>query len=1068
MPRPLLLALLAALLAPPAAAERVLVADLRGVPPAEHARAVVLQGLANARAEGPAVFLITGERDPEWLDYTLRLTGSEAHEATLDELLEALRPALAGQILYDPAQPFTLDLATTAAALRQAVISTRDLGLPVLLDLRGRWTSADQAYRWAVETLLPECTPRAIAILPPGSLPMRDFAVSRRMLTLAPPRAPEDPAFAALLFQLPPGAAIYGEVPPALGPPLSRASHYLVPAAGAANLSYYARLLPEHRFYQYIGYLEPTAPRYLTLIFDYSDVGLALNHMPALWAHPLRGEVPLGWAIPAALAEAAPAALHWYYADAYRSGLDQFILGPSGAGEMDLASARAPYAFYAATRQAARQLGARASLYALPRAPSEVGPTVARFAADSGLRGVFFTGSPPPPPALYDGFPALAAPRVDSVEAAITFLNRLPLEQRFAALLLDPISLNPADAAHIAAHVAARFVVVPPHEIIELMRAVSPPPQEGTPRVAVTSLDYPVTLTPDEPFPVKAHISAPGPVHSAHLIYRPAASPIAFLEPMDQRADGFWAELPPLRSGGQFVLTVRASDPAGRLAWSPAVTIEIPRLDSDADGLSDAEEAFLLTDPHNPDTDGDGLSDALDPSPLWPVQALASYLGPVQPPSDAPYLIEAGGSRPLQEGREVPPGRSILYWLPPAHRPPGAPVVVSLEATGPAAVAISDDPEAAPEPIGEPDWRWYSGLLPDELAETGAFLRLACPPWADRPLIVRALGLSSPPQAPSIARIAHSPAHPGPGQPVWVSCLAFSPQGAEEVTLTYRVDGRGEVSIPMAREGEGERFHARIPAQENRAGIEFWITARDPAGREALSRLTSITVGAWSREVVSLLGARDFVGAWSSAPEWGWRARRAPAPGLRDSAAVSLTGGLYTVWVLAGGRGCGIALELGNERLGAIDPRRPDGWQRVARLRIEAGRHRVHLISESGPDAPPHSQPRYAAVIFSSDPTFEPPPGEILDVHNTLALLSPGPGETLSGRVDLLATGAGNMMAAEFSLDGELLRRVPGPPFALSLNTARLPNGPRLLRVEAVDRAGPTGLALELPITIAN
>ena len=38
--------------------------------------------------------------------------------------------------------------------------------------------------------------------------------------------------------------------------------------------------------------------------------------------------------------------------------------------------------------------------------------------------------------------------------------------------------------------------------------------------------------------------------------------------------------------------------------------------DSDGDGLPDAAEMVLGTDPMNPDTDGDGIVDSLDPEPL--------------------------------------------------------------------------------------------------------------------------------------------------------------------------------------------------------------------------------------------------------------------------------------------------------------------------------------------------------------------------------------------------------------------------------------------------------------------
>jgi hypothetical protein len=66
------------------------------------------------------------------------------------------------------------------------------------------------------------------------------------------------------------------------------------------------------------------------------------------------------------------------------------------------------------------------------------------------------------------------------------------------------------------------------------------------------------------------------------------------------------------------------------------------------------------------------------------------------------------------------------------------------------------------------------------------------------------------------------------------------------------------------------------------------------------------------------------------------------------------------------------------------------------------------------------------------------------------------------------ATGAGNLAGVEYSLDGGLVHRASGPPFSFSLPTARYPNGPHVLRLQAVDRTGPTGMTLELPITIAN
>ena len=1056
-------------LADPETPPIVLVADVSQSDPSEHLLATCLQGIANRDTAGPRVFLLTNPRDADWLQYSLRLAPRTTQPVTVAELLEILRPQLAGQILYDPDQPFTLDLATTAAGLHQAVIAADDLGLPTLLDLRGRWASWTEAYQWAANSLFPECNRNRAALLTQDSLAMRDFAIQNRMFTLSPPPSPEDTAFQDLLFHLAPGAAIYGDAPTHLRPALSRSSHYLVTASHCANLSYFSSLNLTETYRQYPGYLEPSAPRYLTLIFDCSNLDFAINDMPALWQHPTRGSLPLGWALPAALIDTAPPILHYYYADAYRSGLDQFILGPSGAGEIDLSAATAPYAFYAATARSRDSLDATASLYYAPAPTPGLAADMTRFAADTGARGVFVIGLPDFPPAIYDGLPVLAAPQVDSVQAAVTYLDRIPLERGFAALTLDPRSLTPADAAHIAAYVGRRFVLVPPEELIELMRNFPQAIQPGSAGLAVTSVEYPDPGDPDLPLPVNAIIEGPADVSSASVIYRPTANPLSFCEPLLPAEDGYHAQLPPLRCGGEIALRVRVLDAAGRVAWSPPWTLQVPRTDTDADGLADAEERYLLTDVDADDTDHDGLLDGSDSHPLHADQLPTTYFGPIRPPSDSPYLPEPGASRVEAEGRHLPPGTTCLYWLPLGRLPQGAPAVIALEASGTAAVAVGCDPLALSQQFrGDLTGPWRSQPLPNTAYQTGAFLRLTCPPDASAPLLLRGLSVTSPPEAPSISRVSFSPAHPGPEQPITISALIFSTGDVTQAGLTYRLNDRGEITIPMQPIAGSQFYQARIPALENRDQLDWWITAADADGNQASTARVSLPIGCRAREAVSLLAMRDFVGDWSRSADWEGAGRMALSDGLVDSAHANLTGGIYTIWILAGGRGQNITLSVDNQDVGSIDPNLPDGWQRIGRLRIEAGRHHVHLTSAAGPRALPGAAPRYAAVILSADPMFQPPTGQVLDIYNSLTLFSPVSGQTLTARVQLHATGAGNLTGVEFSLDGQLLRRVSGPPFTLSLNTARVANGPHTLRVEAVDRAGPTDLAIEIPVLVAN
>ncbi|MFB3882414.1 MAG: hypothetical protein ACE149_14195 [Armatimonadota bacterium] len=1062
-----LVACLAQVCAGAAAPPPVMVVDVRNGDARERLLAVSLEGLANRAPGEPRVFVLSNGRDEGWLDYCLRMTGQARADVTLEELRSQLRGLVKGQVLYDPGSPYTLDLATTAAGLGDLLISDVDLGLPTLFDFRGRFASADQAYAWAVANLLPGCDRTAAAMLAPGSHSMRDFAIARRMFAFSPPM-PSASSFEELLFHLPAGTAIYGEGEPGAVARLSASSHFLVSAAAAANLSFLAAVEPEARRFQYPRYVEAIAPRYLTLIFDCSDLDFSLNEMPGLWDAPRRGALPLGWAVPAALAEVGGMA-HRYYADAYWSGTDQFVLGASGAGQLDLAAGGAPYGFYRATREAGESLDIQASLLdASTLEPSDVSEQVVRFASETGMRGVFLTGIGDMAPALLGGVAVLAAPRVSSVEEAVTYLNRIPLERRCVALVLEADVLGPAEAAHIAARVADRYALVPPVEMVELMGRMAAAEAVGTASVLVSAVDYTERPTPEAPTAVSAAIQPAEEVASAETVYRPSGSELAFTRPMVEREGGFAAVVPPLLQGGEFAFRIRARDRDGRTAWSPIWTLQVPREDADADGLSDAEEGLLLTDAHSRDTEGDGLADGNDPAPLQPDRFSAIYAGPIYPPDDLPYLPQPGSSSADLGGRTVAPGSDCLYWLPLSVAPPAASMVVSLDADGPAAVATGTRPDQLTEQFaGELSGDWHGSQLPAEAEATGVFVRISCPAGARVPLTIRSVSVVSPPAAPSVFRVATSPAYPGPEQPINVSAVAFSPLGVERVQLGYRVNGGGAITIPMTADPLSQTYRARIPSLENRDELEYWVVAADGQGGRTATVPVMLPIGGRAREAVALLARRDFVGQWVPSADWDGAGAMAPGAEGQDTAFVQLAGGTYTVWILAGGRGQGIDVYLKGASIGSIDPMLPDGWQRIGRARFEEGRNEIRVVARAEADAPTGAAPRYAAVLVTADSALSPPINRVLDIHNSISLLAPSPTQTISGTAELLATGAGNMTGAEFSLNGETVRRVSGPPFRLSLNTRRYSPGPYTLRVEATDRSGPTGLAVEIPVTIA-
>jgi len=1056
-------------LAVEAAAPRpVLRLEAADLSPAARCLAAGLQGIANRTPGAPRVFLVTRASDEAWLTYSLRLDPHPVQRVTLEELFAQVKPYLKGQVLYDPSRSYSLDAATTAAGLKDAAITEKDLGLNTLYDFRTKWTSPGEAYPWIIGTLAGSADRHQLALLPATSHTMRDYAVAQRMVTLSPEAGVTNEMLQDLLVHYDPGATVFGWYARNFLPAVSEAGHSLMPASEVADLSFYASGGGGKRFYQYLGHVEPVAPRYLALIFDCSDLDTAVNVMPGLWSNGARGSLPLGWAIPASLATSAPAVTRRYYAEAYRSGVDQFVLGPSGAGFADLSRAASPEGFYRATARAAEGLDARTCLYQAPAAREALGEAVGRLGEEAGIEGVFALTSYDQEPTIYHGLPTLATPYVDSVAQAVTYLNHIPLDRRFAAICLNAATMTPEDAAHLAAHVASRYAVVPPAELMVLMKAVARGDQPGEASVKVASAEFPEgPISPESPVLIRAEIQPQDQVSSAEVVYRPAGSPFAFGRALREAAGAYRAELPPMRWGGEVELKVRATDRAGHVTWSPTWKLSVERKDTDGDGLSDAEEAYILTDPANPDTDGDGWSDGNDPNPLVADFLPAIYFAPLYPPSDIPYLTNPADSEVAWNARGVAPGKSAIYRLPTNRVPPGGEAVVYLEASGPAAVAVGPDPGSLTQSFsGELTGSWESAALPMARGRQEVYLRLTCPAEAKTPLTIYSVALSSASTAPSLTQLVRSPASPGPLQTIAVSAVAFDPQGVTEVRLSYRVNGKGWVSVPMSV--QGQRYSMTIPALENRDELQYWVTAQNAQGKRTASAPETVAIGGRGRETVSLLARRNFLGACRPSPQWGGAASYAPAVGAADTAPVNLTGGSYTVWVLVAGRGNGFAVSVDGKRVGSTHPARPDGWQQVGRARLEAGKHRVTLTAEAAPGTAAWTDPRYAAVVLSTDTSWTPPADQVADVINVLALLSPRLDDPLSGVITIRATGAGNITGMQVSLDGKMIRRVTGPPFLLSLGTTRYPNGRHTLRLEAVDRTGPTGMALEAPITIAN
>jgi signal transduction histidine kinase len=135
--------------------------------------AASLQGIINRT--GPEVYLLssTNDRPAYWLNVMSRdgrwLAGKKHKPLrNLNALVKLAGKRVKGAVIWDPEVPATVNVATTFAGVRDAVVLSPELAshslarwrLPVLADFRGKFTGAEtgskknDAYRWAIREFL--------------------------------------------------------------------------------------------------------------------------------------------------------------------------------------------------------------------------------------------------------------------------------------------------------------------------------------------------------------------------------------------------------------------------------------------------------------------------------------------------------------------------------------------------------------------------------------------------------------------------------------------------------------------------------------------------------------------------------------------------------------------------------------------------------------------------------------------------------------------------------------------------------------------------------------------------
>jgi hypothetical protein len=313
---------------------------------------VTLQGVVN-RAE-PRIYFIydwqSGWNDRHWLQETIVPAGY-TYEKVSDpmNLVEEFKSEIKGIVVIDPQLQASINIATMICGLINAVASTPEMatqlksfGLSVIEDLRGRWKSDIDAYRWAFNDLYQNCSERSLASLDSSIMQLRDYLVAQKVFTFwlnSSQDAPikEQALLNDILANKPADIPILGWWNDEESGVQKTSEHgkYVLATDWAPNLSVHSKievtLPPKQRNPSQQKKLDPSKIYIAFAISDGDNVQYCMNQMrEPLWEDSSRGRLPLGWTISPSLLDLAPGIMKWYYESATVD--DYFICGPSGVG----------------------------------------------------------------------------------------------------------------------------------------------------------------------------------------------------------------------------------------------------------------------------------------------------------------------------------------------------------------------------------------------------------------------------------------------------------------------------------------------------------------------------------------------------------------------------------------------------------------------------------------------------------------------------------------------------------------------------------------------------------------
>lgn len=346
---------------PVPAASRLCVVDLREASMEVRLAAVTLQGQLNRRVPA-SIYALHGAADLFWLTQMTRRGYVHAYDTlSPDEFFARYADAVSRVLLYDPAVPASINAATMLAALDGGVVTAPGIALKALEtcpkeDLRGRWGSDAEVFRWALDTLWPRMNHRLLAVYHPTATAhvLRDYLVQNRVFTfwVTKPGAPGHEEQRALLCRtleaapanIPVLGFWYSGVDEGLNEytGLGLAGEYgkwTVVSDWCANLSLLAGVRAQcaeavKAYERRLAHpAAPPGPKRVYVCVDVVESGDApcylQNRQYVVWRDPARGTIPINWSMAPAAFELMPSIAEYYYREATPN--DRLYLSISGA-----------------------------------------------------------------------------------------------------------------------------------------------------------------------------------------------------------------------------------------------------------------------------------------------------------------------------------------------------------------------------------------------------------------------------------------------------------------------------------------------------------------------------------------------------------------------------------------------------------------------------------------------------------------------------------------------------------------------------------------------------------------